>query len=188
MPSSGVTPRVAFVTAAGSSTARSAAERELARLVVTQEDEPEVVSDETARRWPPAATVNDAIAGWRANGWDDLSPVTVRRYEDVWKRHSARGIGKRRIATLTPYDVENYFRQMKARGAGRKTVRYVRSMLHRACKLARKWSGNQLHNPVAHTVLPSWGLAGTPERCVRRPSRSSTRCSRRQRPSTCATR
>ena len=81
---------------------KRAAERELARLVVTQEDETEVVPDEPARRCPPAATVNDAIAGWRANGWDDLSPVTVRRYEDVWKRHSARGIGKRRSRRSPP--------------------------------------------------------------------------------------
>ena len=62
-----------------------------------------------------------------------------------------------------PYDLERYFRQLKADGAGRETVRYVRSVLHRACKLARKWSGNMLPNPVTDTELPSLGRAELPD-------------------------
>jgi integrase len=65
--------------------------------------------------------------------------------------------------------VEKYFRKLKHDGAGRETVRYVRSVLHRACRLARKWSGNQLHNPVTDTELPSWGLDDLPKP-VRAPS------------------
>ena len=34
--------------------------------------------------------------------------------------------------------------------------------MHRACRLARKWSGNKLHNPVTDTELPQWGLADQP--------------------------
>jgi hypothetical protein len=66
---------------------KKAAERELARLVAEQDSKPAVVLDEDSRSWGPRTTVNDAIEGWRANGWDDLSPTTVRRYEDNWKVH-----------------------------------------------------------------------------------------------------
>jgi len=148
---------------------KRAAEKELARLVFQQESDPEVVPDDASRSWGPTTTINDAISGWKANGWDDLSPVTVRRYDSVWKVHIHDTIGKKRIASLSPYDVEKYFRQLKANGAGRETVRYVRSVLHRACRLARKWSGNQLHNPVTDTEIPSWGLEDTPA-AVRAPT------------------
>lgn len=148
---------------------RRAAERELARLVTKAEEEPSTVPDETARTWGPATTFNDAIAGWRDNGWADLSPTTVARYESLWKLHIVDGIGRRRIASTGAYDVESYFRQLKSAGAGRETVRYVRSVLHRACRLARKWSGNTLPNPITDTELPSWGRRDRPEP-VRAPS------------------
>ena len=131
-------------------------------MLLAQDEQPEVVPDEASRAWGPSTTLNDAIAGWKANGWADLSPVTARRYENVWKVHIRDTIGKRRIASLSPYDVERYFRELKVKGAGRETVRYVRSVLHRACRLARKWSGNQLHNPVTDTELPSWGMTELP--------------------------
>jgi integrase len=148
------------------------AEKELARLVVEQEflpDVPVAPAPEETRAWGATTTVNDAIAGWRENGWDDLSPVTVRRYQNIWDVHIKASIGSQRIATLTPYEVERYFRQLKADGAGRETVRYVRSVLNRACRLARKWSTNVLPNPIAESELPSWGIGETSQP-VRSPS------------------
>lgn len=136
---------------------KRAAQRELARLVFAQDASPEVVPDDIARQWGPATTFNDAIAGWRENGWDDLSPLTVTRYEGVWRLHIRDDFGRRRISTTGPYDVEKFFRKLKAQGAGQETVRYVRALLHRACRLARKWSGNTLPNPIADTELPKWG-------------------------------
>jgi integrase len=118
--------------------------------------------------------VNDAIVGWRDNGWDDLSPSTVRRYESIWKVHIESSIGRRRIATLGPYDIEQYLRGLKATGLSQATVRQTRAVLHRACRLARRWSGNTLLNPVAETELPEWSLAESgPE--VRVPSASEVR-------------
>ncbi len=148
---------------------RRAAEKELSRLLVAQDLEPERPTEPEVERWDERTTVNDAIEGWKANGWDDLSPVTAQRYESVWNVHIRKSIGQERIATLTPYELEQYFRRLKSRGAGRETVRYVRSMLNRACRLARKWSANKLPNPVADTELPKWKLAETPEP-VRAPS------------------
>jgi integrase len=141
---------------------RRAAEKQLARIVTRQEEGPQVVPDETARLWGPTTTFNDAIAGWRENGWQDLSPLTAARYESIWKLHIKEDIGRRRIASVGPYDVERYFRKLKTSGAGRETVRYVRSVLHRACRLARKWSGNTLLNPVADTELPAYTSAERP--------------------------
>lgn len=136
---------------------RRAAERELARLVATQDAAPAPVSEEPTK-WGPTTTINDAIAAWRDNGWDDLSAKTVRGYESTWKVHIEATIGRRRIASLGTYDVERYFRSLKAAGCSPSTVHQVKSVLHRACRLARKWSGGTLDNPVADSDLPVWKL------------------------------
>lgn len=141
------------------------AERELARLMVDLEAAP--VGVESDRRWGPSTTINDAIEGWKENGWEDLSPLTVRRYENVWKVHIRSTIGRHRILSLNAYDIERFFRDMKRQGAGRETVRYVRSILNRSCRLARKWSGNTLHNPVAESEIPNYATQSEP---VRAPS------------------
>ncbi|MGO9028621.1 MAG: tyrosine-type recombinase/integrase [Acidimicrobiales bacterium] len=136
---------------------KRAAERELARLVTNQQEDPARAPQEGEQAWGPTTTINDAIEGWKQNGWQDLSPNTVRGYEGVWRRNVRDSIGRRRIATLSPYDVERYFRDLKAAGAGYTTVRLARALLNRSCRLARKWSGNVLPNPVVDTELPSWG-------------------------------
>lgn len=136
---------------------RRHAERELARLVAEQDAQPAAVP-EVPREWGPTTTVNDAIAAWRDNGWEDLSPKTAGRYESVWEVHIRRSIGRRRIATLGPYEVERYFRELKRAGLSEGSVRMVRAVLHRACRLARRWSGNVLSNPISDTELPTWRL------------------------------
>ena len=65
--------------------------------------------------------------------------------------------------------MEQFFRKLKADGAGRETVRFVRSVLNRACRLARKWSNSTLPNPIAESELPSWGIDEASEP-VRSPS------------------
>ncbi len=101
---------------------RRAAEKELSRLLVAQDFNPERPTEPEVERWDERTTINDAIEGWKANGWEDLSPVTAQRYESVWNVHIRKSIGKERIATLTPYDIEQYFRRLKSGGAGRETV------------------------------------------------------------------
>ncbi|MGH9016199.1 MAG: tyrosine-type recombinase/integrase [Acidimicrobiales bacterium] len=109
-------------------------------------------------RWDVDTTINEAIAGWKENGWEDLSPSTVRRYENMWKKHVYGSVGMERLATLSPFDVEKYFRRLKADGLAEATVRQIRALMHRACRLARKWSGGVLPNPIADTELPTWAL------------------------------
>ena len=136
---------------------RRQAERELARLVAEQDSQPAAVPEQPAN-WGPATTVNDAVAAWRDNGWDDLSPKTTRHYESIWKVHIAPTIGRRRIAILGTYDVEHYYRSLKADGLSMATVRQVKAVLHRACRLAHKWSAGVLPNPIADADLPTWRL------------------------------
>jgi hypothetical protein len=56
---------------------------------------------------------HDAVAAWRDNGWDDLSPKTARHYEGIWSIRIAPTIGRRPIATIGPYDVERFYRSLK---------------------------------------------------------------------------
>jgi integrase len=134
-----------------------AAEFELARLIVAQDVVPAPIP-EAPTMWGPTTTLNDAVTAWKANGWEDLSLKTTRGYESVWRCHVKKTIGVKRIASLSTYEVERFFRQLKSEGAGPSTVRQVRALLNRACKLARKWSGGTLPNPVAEAELPSWPI------------------------------
>ena len=136
---------------------RRAAERELARLVARQDELPAPVPEEPVC-WGPTTTVNDAVIAWRNNGWEDLSPKTRRDYELTWERYIKLSIGNTRIASLSTYEVERYLRALKNKGLGYDTVRHVRNMLNRACRLARKWSGGVLPNAVAESELPSWSI------------------------------
>ncbi len=147
---------------------RRAAERELARLIATQEEAPAPVPEEPVR-WGPSTTVNDAIIAWLENGWEDLSPKTRRDYQSTWERYIKPSIGNTRIASLSTYEVERHLRALKAQGLGYDTVRHVRNMLNRACRLARKWSGGVLPNAVADSELPSWSIDERGE--VRAPDR-----------------
>ncbi len=140
---------------------RRAAEQALARLLVAKETLP-TLEEDVQVLWGPATTINEAIAAWRENGWDDLSPNTAYDYDVIHRLYICNSIGKRRIANLTPYEIEKYFRQLKKLGLSKERVRRVRAILNRACRLARKWSGNVLQNPVADTELPTWSLTERP--------------------------
>ena len=139
-----------------------AADRELARLITEQDLKPVPVEDEPSQ-WGPKTTVNDAIAAWKENGWQDLSPKTTQGYESIWNRNVKESIGTRRIVSLNSYDVEKFFRRLKAEGNGPSTVRQVRALLSRACKLARKWSRGTLPNPIVEAELPTWKLDERPD-------------------------
>jgi integrase len=145
------------------------AKRALEDLLAEVRAEPESSVDHKPE-WGRQTTLNDAFAAWKQNGWEDLSPTTVRRYEGIWSVHVTDTIGSRPIAKLGSYELETYFRHLKSAGLAEATVRQTRAVLNRTCKLARRWSGGVLPNPVADTELPSWGLEETKE--VRAPEAS----------------
>ena len=72
---------------------KRAAERELSRLVTAAKDEPVPPPVVETPRCNMRTTVNDAIQGWKENGWEDLSPSTVRRYENMWMKLVPGSIG-----------------------------------------------------------------------------------------------
>jgi integrase len=148
---------------------RRQAERELAAMLVHTAEAPAPVPEERAVSWGPSTTINDALAAWKANGWEDLSPSTTMRYENLWKVHIREGIGRKPIAALSSYELERWFRELKRSGQSEASVRQARALINRACRLARKWSGGVLPNPVAETELPAWGLHESAEP-VRAPS------------------
>ena len=84
-------------------------------------------------RWGESTTINEALEAWSNNGWQDLSPTTVRHYRELWDGHIRKSIGRRTIASLNPYEVERYFRRLKDAGVGFTTVRHIRALLNRAC-------------------------------------------------------
>jgi hypothetical protein len=90
------------------------AEAALDRLSADVQANSPLQPDERSRAWGPRTTINQAIEGWRDNGWDDLSPSTTRRYKSIWETHIKESIGTREIRTLSPYDVEAFFRQLRA--------------------------------------------------------------------------
>jgi integrase len=63
---------------------------------------------------------------------------------------------------------------LKSRGLSQTNVRQIRAFLHRACRLARKWSSGQLRNPVADAELPAWSISERPPD-VRAPSSEEVR-------------
>ena len=150
------------------------AEKELARLSFELESEPgypepEVKSGEPAEpiRWGPKTTFNDAILAWKENGWEDLSPKTIRDYEGFCRRHIEGTIGKKSISAIGVFEVEKYFRSLAEEGLGLSGIKHVRGMLHKAARLAGKWSGGAIPNPVALADLPKNAARSEP---VRAPS------------------
>ena len=111
--------------------------RELAILIAAQELEPAPIPEDPVE-WGPTTTINDAIAAWRDNGWSDLSPNTAYDYATVWRVHIQGSIGRQRIASLSPFDIERFLRGLKEKGLSKYRVQRVRAVLHRACRLARK--------------------------------------------------
>jgi integrase len=133
------------------------AQRALEELVADVRASEAAPVDERAR-WGRQTTLNEAFAAWQQNGWAELSPSTARNYESIWSVHVASTIGKSKIVELGPYELERYFRSLKDQGLAQATVRQVRAVIGRTCRLARRWSAGVLPNPVAETELPSWGL------------------------------
>ncbi len=145
---------------------KRSAQRALAALVIQVEQAKENEAD-PENIWASSTTLNAAFDAWKLNGWQDLSPSTTRRYESIWQVHVERSIGRRKISELSAYDFERFFRKLKADGLAEASVRQTRAVLNRTCRLARRWSGGVLPNPVAETELPSWSMDA--DRVVRAP-------------------
>ena len=95
------------------------AKRALEDLVSEVRTAPEPVL-EAQSQWGPDTTLNAAFEAWKQNGWQDLSPSTIKRYESIWSARIADSIGRTKISKLGSYELEAFFRRHKA---ARRTVR-----------------------------------------------------------------
>ena len=132
---------------------KRAAERELARLSLEFESTAQPSPDQ-GTLWGVRTTFNDAILAWKENGWQDLSPKTVSDYESLYRRHIKDKVGDKAIAKIGVFELEAYFRTLSQNGLGTSGIRQVRAILHKAAKLAGKWSGGVIPNPVSLADLP----------------------------------
>ena len=142
---------------------KRAAERELARLSIEFESSPQPSPDESTL-WGAKTTFNDAILAWKQNGWQDLSPKTVTDYESLYRLHIKDKVGRKPIAKIGVFELEAYFRTLSQHGLGTSGVRQVRAILHKAARLAGKWSGGVIPNPVSLADLPKASSKPAPVR------------------------
>ena len=142
---------------------KRAAERELARLSIEFESSSQPPLDESTL-WGTKTTFNDAILAWKQNGWQDLSPKTVTDYESLYRLHIKDKLGQKPIAKIGVFELEAYFRTLLEGGLGTSGVRQVRAILHKAARLAGKWSGGAIPNPVSLADLPRASTKPAPVR------------------------
>ena len=142
---------------------KRAAERELARLSIEFESSSQPSPDESTL-WGTKTTFNDAILAWKQNGWQDLSPKTVTDYESLYRLHIKDKLGQKPIAKIGVFELEAYFRTLLEGGLGTSGVRQVRAILHKAARLAGKWSGGAIPNPVSLADLPRASTKPAPVR------------------------
>ncbi len=142
---------------------KRAAERELARLSIEFESTTQPSPDESTL-WGVKTTFNDAILAWKRNGWQDLSPKTVSDYESLYRLHIKDKVGRKAIAKVGVFELEAYFRTLSQHGLGASGTRQVRAILHKAARLAGKWSGGVIPNPVSLADLPKFSSKPVPVR------------------------
>ncbi len=68
-----------------------------------------------------------------------LRPMTYRRYQELVKLHAIPVIGKRRLAQLSPQDVQALLTQKMAEGLAPATVLQLRAVLRKALGQALRW-------------------------------------------------
>jgi hypothetical protein len=100
--------------------AKREAQRELNRFIAELGDGGEardraLLEASADPAWGPKTTFNDALEGWRLNGWADLSPNTTKRYRSLWDIHIRSTLGGKRIAATGPYEVERFPRHEGSR-------------------------------------------------------------------------
>ena len=100
-------------------------------------------------------------------------PPITRRCGHFISRSRSVAVGSHRC---TPFDVEQYLRKLKDSGLSQERVRRIRAILHRACRLARKWSGNTpRQSDYGHRTARCLASPRAPMKSARRRSMRSER-------------
>ncbi|MBV9005610.1 MAG: site-specific integrase [Solirubrobacterales bacterium] len=96
----------------------------------------------------------DAAARWLEGPVSDLRPATQSCYRNAVGQHLLRRFGVRRLDAITPDELANLVRELRARGLAESTIVIVVGVTNRIYRYAARrlgWSGT---NPVS-LMLPS---------------------------------
>ena len=88
---------------------------------------------------PEQETVGAFLRRWLEIIRSQLRPRTHKSYEQVVRIHLEPGIGRVRLAKLTPLDVSTWLESRRAAGVGGRTIHYARAVLRAALNQALKW-------------------------------------------------
>ena len=88
---------------------------------------------------PEQETVGAFLHRWLEIIRSQLRPRTHRSYEQVVRIHLEPGIGRVRLAKLTPLDVSTWLESRRTAGVGGRTIHYARAVLRAALNKALKW-------------------------------------------------
>ena len=88
---------------------------------------------------PERETVGTYLLRWLDSKKGGLRSRTYTSYEQVVHAHLVPGLGRVRLAKLTPQDVATWLSRHQANGASGRTARYARAVLRAALNQALRW-------------------------------------------------
>lgn len=87
------------------------------------------------------ATVAEFINEWlETSAKPRVRARTLADYRSLAERYLVPLLGHRKLAQLTPKDIQRTYNELKARGLSARTVRYAHSVLHGALEQAVRWN------------------------------------------------
>ena len=84
-------------------------------------------------------TVGQFLERWLEHKRNRLRPRAWQTYEQAIRLHLVPGIGKIRLARLSPPQLDAWFRTHQQNGTSARNIRYARTALRAALSQARKW-------------------------------------------------
>jgi integrase len=82
--------------------------------------------------------VERLLTDWLAHAKLSLRPRSYERYESLCRVHLVPGLGKRRVATLTPHDIQAFLDAKLASGLAPRSVQYLHATLRVALGYAER--------------------------------------------------
>jgi integrase len=98
-------------------------------------------------------TVNEFLDKWLATAKQKVCARTYEDYVGLLRLYVRPALGKKRLSTLRPLDVQDFVNGMVDKGLSARTVRYAHAIFLRAMKRALKWK-LLVQNPASDVELP----------------------------------
>jgi integrase len=110
-------------------------------------------SDEANRE---RTTVSALLDQWLEFSIPNLKPATIKRYKEVIRLHINPAMGRRKVSSLTPYDVQRQYSGWLSQGISPNTIYACHTVLSGAFRRAAKWQlvGTNIIRDVDAPKLP----------------------------------